>query len=157
MKLEEALLILGFEDLAVLPKIKEIQKRFYSLSKVLHPDKNNGSKKSTAEFQNLLEAYKIAGKAAERNEPEKDDFEEVVARKLFQQFQFSSVKINSQSVTIKTEKTLHSTWLDTLKTNFGESMITKDIHGKKFTLVDKCEEQSTNVYLTLYHTGNLLV
>ena len=36
-------------------------------------------------------------------------------------------------------------------------MVNKDAHGKKFTLVDRCEEPSTNVYLTLYHTGNLLV
>ena len=157
MKLEEALIFLGFEKLAVLPKLKEIQRSFYRLSKIIHPDKNNGSKESTSQFQTLLEAYHIAGKAAERVEPEKDDFDEIIARKLFQQFQFSSVKINSQSVTIKTEKSLNSTWLEVLKTNLGEPVTTKDIHGKKFTLLDKCEEPSTNVYLTLYHNGILLV
>ena len=157
MKLSEALNILGFEKSSVLPKLKEIQKHFHRLSKTKHPDKNNGSKESTAEFQTLLDAYRIAGKAAEKVVPEKDDFEDIIAHKVFQQFQFSSVKVNSQSVTIKTEKLLNSIWQEVLTSNLGEPIVNKDEHGKKFTLVDKCEEPSTNVYITLYHTGNLLV
>ena len=157
MKLNEALRILGFESPSILPKLKDIQKHFHRLSKLKHPDKNNGSKESTVEFQTLLDAYRIAGKAAEKVVPEKDDFEDIIAHKLFKQFQFSSVKVNSQSVTIKTEKVLNSIWLEILTNNLGEPMVNKDAHGKKFTLVDRCEEPSTNVYLTLYHTGNLLV
>lgn len=157
MKLSEALNILGFEKSSVLLKLKEIQKHFHRLSKIKHPDKNSGSKESTAEFQTLLDAYRIAGKAAEKVVPEKDDFEDIIARKVFQQFQFSSVKVNSQSVTIKTEKLLNSTWQEVLTSNLGEPIMNKDEHGRKFTLVDKCEEPSTNVYITLYHTGSLLV
>ena len=157
MKLFEALNILGFENPSVLPKLKEIQKHFHRLSKTKHPDKNNGSKESTAEFQTLLDAYRIAGKAAEKVVPEKDDFEDIIAHKVFQQFQFSSVKVNSQSVTIKTEKALNSIWQEVLTSNLGEPIVNKDEHGKKFTLVDRCEEPSTNVYITLYHTWNLLV
>ena len=157
MKLFEALNILGFENPSVLPKLKEIQKHFHRLSKTKHPDKNNGSKESTAEFQTLLDAYRIAGKAAEKVVPEKDDFEDIIAHKVFQQFQFSSVKVNSQSVTIKTEKALNSIWQEVLTSNLGEPIVNEDEHGKKFTLVDRCEEPSTNVYITLYHTWNLLV
>ena len=138
-------------------RVKDIQKQFHRLSKIKHPDKNNGSKESTADFQVLLDAYHTAGKAAEKIEPEHNDIDDIIARKVFKQFQFSSVKVNSQSITIKTEKCLNSTWLEVLTTNLGDPIITKDIHGKKFTLVDNCEDSSTNVYLTLYHTGNLLV
>ena len=101
MKLKEALRILGLESFSVLPKLKDIQKQFHRLSKIKHPDKNNGSKESKEEFQALLEAYHVAGKAAEKVVPEDEDFEDIISRKLFQQFQFSSVKVNSQSVTLK--------------------------------------------------------
>ena len=149
MKLAEALRILEFVDTTTLPKLKEIQKQFHRLCKIKHPDKNNGSKESTEEFQIILEAYNTAGKAAEKVTPDKEDLEDVVARKVFQQFQFSSVKLNSQSVTIKTEKTLNATWSEILTTNLGQPIINKSGHGKKFTMEDKCEEASTNVYLTL--------
>ena len=157
MKLEEALRILGFDNPPVLPKLKEIQRSFHRLSKTKHPDKNNGSKESTEEFQTLLLAYHTAGKAAEKVVSENDDLEDIIARKVFSQFQFSSVKVNSQYVTIKTEKSLNSIWLEVLTTNLGKPVINKEGCGKKFTMEDKCEEASTNVYLTLYHTGNLLV
>ena len=157
MKLEEALRILEFKNTTVLPRLKEIQKQFHRLSKIKHPDKNNGSIKSKEDFQTLLEAYNTAGKAAEKVVHENDDIEEIIARKLFKQFQFSSVKFNSQSITIKTEKSLNSTWLEILTTNLGEPTINKDGHGQKFTMEDQCEDPPTNIYLTLYHTGNLLV
>ena len=108
MNVDEALQILEFDNVGVVPKLKDIQKRFYQLSKIKHPDKNNGSKESTEEFQVLLNAYHVAGKAAEQVKPEEGDMEDIIARKVFHQFQFSSVKVNSQSVTIKTEKSLNS-------------------------------------------------
>ena len=92
MKLEDALRILEFKNVCVLPKLKEIQKQFHRLSKIKHPDKNNGSKESTAEFQALLEAYNTVGKAAEKVVPEDNDMDDIIARKIFKQFQFSSVK-----------------------------------------------------------------
>ena len=106
MKVEEALRILGFENTKVLPKLKDIQKHFHRLSKTTHPYKNNGSKESTEEFQILLDAYNTAGKAADKIVNENDDLDDMIARKVFRQFQFSSVKVNSQSITIKTEKPL---------------------------------------------------
>ena len=139
MKLDKALRILGFESHTELPKLKDIQKQFHRLCKVKHPDKNNGSKESTAAFQILLDAYHTAGKAAEKVAPENDDIDDIIARKVFKQFQFSSVKVNSQLVTIKTEKSLNATWLDVLTSNLGDPVSTKDIHGKKFTFIDSCE------------------
>ena len=73
MKLEEALHLLGFSDVNAVRKVKEIQKKFYQLSIVRHPDKNNGSKEATAAFQELLTAYHVAGKAAENVTPEKKE------------------------------------------------------------------------------------
>ena len=81
MKLEEALLILGFSNVDVLPKVKELQRQFYKLCKTKHPDKNGGSKESTEEFQTLLNAYNLAGKAAEKIKPEEEDFDDIIAQK----------------------------------------------------------------------------
>ena len=100
--------------------------------------------------------YHVAGKAAEQVKSREADMEDIIARKVFHQFQFSSVKVNSQSVTIKTEKSLNSTWLEILISNLGQP-IDKGGNGKKFTFEDKCADPTTSVYITLYHTGNLLV
>ena len=62
MKLEEALSTLGFSNVDVLPKVKDIQKQFYKLSKFKHPDKNGGYKESTEECQTLLNTYNLAWK-----------------------------------------------------------------------------------------------
>jgi hypothetical protein len=55
-----------------------------------------------------MNTYHLAGKAAEKIKPEESDHEDIFTRKIFKQFQFSSVKVNSQSITIKTEKSLNS-------------------------------------------------
>ena len=141
----------------VLPKVKELQRQFYKLCKTKHPDKNGGTKESTEEFQTLLNAYNLAGKAAEKIKPEDEDFDDIIARKIFKQFQVSSVKVNSQSITIKTEKHLNSTWMEILSTNLGQPTGNQPTHGKKFTLEDKCDETCSNIFVTLYLTGNLLV
>ena len=157
MKIEEALNILEFDDVRVIPKLKDIQRQFHKLSKIRHPDKNGGTKEATEEFQLLLNAYHLAGKAAEKIKPEESDHEDIIARKIFKQFQFSSVKVNSQSITIKTEKSLNSTWMEILIANLGQPTENKSAHGKKFTMDDKCETPKSRIYITLYHTGNLLV
>ena len=156
MNLEEALKTLEFPDVKNLPKLKEIQKQFRKLCILRHPDKNGGTEEATADFQKLLHAYQVAGDAADQIKPEENDDEDIIARKIFEQFQFSSVKVNSQSITIKTEKNLNSTWVEILTTNFGQP-IDKGVNGKKFTMVDRCDDASSHVFLTLYHTGNLLI
>ena len=116
MMLEEALKILEFPDVTKLPKLKEIQKQFRKLSLLKHPDKNGGTKEATADFQNLLNAYNIAGTAADKAHTEDDDDDEdMIARKMFRQFQVSSVKLNSQSITIKIEKNLYPIWRRSLQ------------------------------------------
>ena len=156
-KVTEALLILGFglEDIQVLPRMKEITSRYYKLAKIRHPDMHGGE---TALFQELLNAYHVAGKAANRVKPDVQDHEDLVARKMFSQFQFTSVKENIQSFTIKVEKSTHASWEKTLESVCGPPSVISEQNGKKFKFGDKCSESECgSVFLTLYHTGKLLV
>ena len=63
-----------------------------------------------------------------------EDDDDIVARKMFKQFQLKSVKENSSSVTILNEKCLYSLWMETL-TNFGGIPEDKGPNGSKFTVV----------------------
>lgn len=51
---------------------EEIKKRFRKLATVYHPDKNNGSEKSTRIFLEITESYKILGDAKSRYEYDKE-------------------------------------------------------------------------------------
>jgi hypothetical protein len=154
--LREALTVLGFTDLSHIPKLKDINKKYRKLALKIHPDRNDGSKESTILFQKLNNAYEVAGKAAENIAPEKEDNEEVIARKMFQQFSFSSVKENCSSFTIITEKSLYPIWCKVLDASFG-SPVELNSHGKKFTVVDTCADERSKLYLTLYKTGKVLI
>ena len=116
MNLSDALNILKFPDVKNLPSMKQLLKQNHQQAMIGHPDKHDNSKASTVDFQNLLNAYQLIGKAVEKvYSKERDiDEEELIARKMFHQFQFSSVKVNSQSIKITTEKKLHSNWLESL-------------------------------------------
>ena len=118
-KVIQALKVLGFKNFSELPKLKEIARNFRKLSILKHPDKNGGCKEATAEFQSILKAYQVAGDAAEKIPDDHADVDDLVARKMFKQFQISSIKENSSSVTISTEKTLNSIWMEVLSKHFG--------------------------------------
>ena len=64
-KVAEALALLGFDDLSVMPKMRAINKKYRKLAYLHHSDRNNGSKEATAKFQSILNAYQITGKVAE--------------------------------------------------------------------------------------------
>ena len=155
-KVAEALALLGFDDLSIMPKMRAINKKYRKLAYLHHPDRNNGSKEATVKFQSILNAYQIAGKAAETNPEDPADHDELVARRMFSQFQLSSVKENSRSFTIFTEKSLYASWMDAL-INFGGTHDDKGPHGNKFTVEDTYNDIPVKVYLTLYKTGKLLV
>ena len=155
-ELKEALVFLGFKEINHVPKLKDITKMFNRLALKLHPYKNNGSKEATALFQQLLSAYEIAGRAAENVTQVDVDEEELIARKIFKLFSFSSVRENNSSVTIKTEKSLHSTWCLILQNSFGLP-VEMGIHGKKFTMTDTCDNLSAKTFITIYQTGKVLI
>ena len=152
----QALRVLGFSDPSIIPSVREINCRFRKLAFLKHPDRNNGSPESTSEFQELLNAYNTAGSAAEATAQDPDDNGELVARKMFRQFQSKSVKENSSSVTILTEKFLYSIWMEIL-TTFSGIPENKGPHGNKFTVQHTFDEVQVKVYLTMYKTGKLLV
>ena len=156
-KVTEALLILGFilKEIHVIPRMKDIQKRYYKLAKISHPYRHCGD---TAFFQELLNAYHVAGDAANKVKPDDDDQEDLVARKMFSQFQFTSVKENMKSFTIKLEKPTLAVWEKTLNMVCGPPTVVGVKNGKKFKFNDECSESdSGSVFLTLYHTSKLLV
>ena len=133
-KVIQALTTLGFDDVTFIPKVKEINSKYRKLAFLKHPDRNNGSPEATAEFQKIQNAYDVAGKAAEAVEEDPNDDDELIARKMFRQFQIKSVKENSRSITILTEKYLYSTWMEIL-TNFAGVPENKGPNGNKFTLI----------------------
>ena len=154
-KVRDALIVLGFDSSAKLPKLKEIRKRFLKLSVVHHPDRNKGKQEATQRFQEILHAYEVAGKACEDIIYDDDDQEDVLARKMFKQFSFSAIKENSTTFTIKTELPLNSLWKQVLEANFGPP---DDLgsHGLKYTAVDKCDSMNARIFITIYTKGKML-
>ena len=151
----EALKVLEFENLAKIPKLKEITRRSHKLAALKHPDKNGGTKAATAEFQNILSAYHTAGAAASDTVSNNDDNEEIIAKKMFKQFQHKSIKENSSSFTISTEKDLFPLWLDILTSKYSDP-VSKGPNGNKFTVNDTCHQEHAKIFITL-HTGKLIV
>ena len=52
------LLVLGFNEVSKLPKIKDVMKKYYKLALKTHPDKPGGSNEK---FQKIEEAFRIVG------------------------------------------------------------------------------------------------
>ena len=156
MNIKEALEVLGFADTGILPKLKEIRKRYVKLSMLHHPDKNGGSKESKEMFQVILHAYEIAGKACEDIIYDDDDHEDILARKMFKQFSFSSVTENTTTFTIKTEASLNPLWNQVLDANFGHPN-DLGIHGLKYTVEDKCNKVISRIFITIYKKGKMLI
>ena len=156
LEVVNALRVLGFEDLSVIPKMKEINRRYRKLAFLNHPDRHPDDPEATAKFQKILNAYQVAGRAAENIPDDTMDKEEQVARKMFKQFQLKSVKENTTSVTILTEKSLYSSWMDTL-TRFAGLPENKGPNGNKFTTTDLLKGHPVKIYLTMYKTGKLLI
>ena len=81
--------VLGFQEVARQPKMKDIVKMFRRTALRKHPDKPGGS---TQEFQQLQEAFRKAGQFLEKAKPpknvgkEEEDAEENAARRLFKEF-----------------------------------------------------------------------
>ena len=147
-ELKKALEVLGFINPKKIPKLREIVKNWRKLSIEKHPDKNGGTAEATSAFQELVAAYQLAGDACDTSKGKESEVEDIIAQKMFRQFQLSSIKENSNSYTIKTEKELNNLWCEILKVNLGNPE-DKGNHGKKFTFIDECESP-LKVTLTLY-------
>ena len=128
-KVRDALITLGFQnDLNKPPKLKVVTKRYYELALKLHPDKTGGDGEK---FKNITLAFRIVGEYIEENEAncDDDDIEEMVARKVFKQFEFAKIKENLKSFTIHIENELSLIWDKILSKHFG-SPLDKAENGK---------------------------
>ena len=107
LSLKEALTILGIKDVFDHPpKLKFIQKRFYQLSLIHHPDRPGGNNKI---YQPITEAYRFIGEYIQKNYKDEDDPEELFARQAYKSFNFGNIRENLFSFTILIEKwSLHS-------------------------------------------------
>ena len=150
--LKNALEILEFQDVAKIPKMKEVRQKWLKLSLLLHPDKQGGSKEL---FQSLVSAYKVVCEAVRLAEFDQEDIEEDIARKIYDQFQLSSIIENLQCYTILIESQFLDIWESVLGLSYG-SPIDQSTNGKKFTFNDSCPDSGT-VFITLYHTSKLLI
>ena len=152
-KLKAALAFLGFDDAETVPKMKDIRKRYIILSFKLHPDKPGGS---DAMFQALLDAYNLAGDAAEQSEVDNNDMDDIIARKMFCQFKFKSITENTDTFTIFIESIYAECWDDVLTEHCGMA-IDKGPHGKKISFQDSCLEAMSTIFITKYRTNKLLI
>ena len=128
--LKEALVILGVNDTGDQPlKLKVVQKRFYVLSLVHHPDRPGGHNPT---YQKITEAYRIIGDFIESNYEAKDDLEEEIARHAYKSFNFKDIKENLFSFTIKIDNNLSLIWDKVLTKHYGEpnDRITNGKHWK---------------------------
>ena len=152
LKIKNALKVFGFEDLGVIPKMKEIRKKWIKLSFIIHPDKPTGDTKA---FQELIAAYDVLCDEANKMAYDKTDLEEEIARKIYHQFQSMSIKENLQTFTLLIEKSFIQSWETILTTNYGAPK-NQQSSGQKFSFKDNCPDGGM-IFLTLYHTGKILL
>ena len=108
------------------PKMKLIQKRFYQLSLLHHPDRPGGD---NLVQQKIAEAYKLIGEYIEKNFDAKDDSEEEAARQVYKDFNFKNVKENLFSFTIKIDNDHSFFWESVLTKHYGPP-IDRNTNGK---------------------------
>ena len=126
ISLKEALATLGINDVRHL-KMKVVQKKFYQMSLIHHPDKPGGD---TIMQQKLNEAYQIIGDSiVDNNDDIRVDSEEEAARHIFKSFNFNNVKENIYSFTIKIDNHLSHIWDTVLSDHYGKP-IDRNTNGK---------------------------
>ena len=123
--LNEALATLGINDVRHL-KMKVVQKKFYQMSLIHHPDKPGGD---TIKQQKLNEAYQIIGDSIVDNDDIRVDSEEEAARHVFKSFNFNNIKENIYSFTIKIDNHLSHIWDTVLSEHYGQP-IDRNTNGK---------------------------
>ena len=122
-KVKNAILTLGIKcNSNHPPKIKLIQKQYHILCMTYHPDRPGGNSEKTKQ---ITEAYRLIGEFIEENYNQyNDDHEEVIARAAFKQFNFSDVKENLRSYTIKIENHLSHFWDQVLSNHYSDPPLT---------------------------------
>ena len=99
-----------------MPKMKFVQKRFYQLSMIHHPDRPGGDNLTQ---QKITEAYQFIGDYIVHNYFDQNDSEEEAARHVFKNFDFNNIKENIFSFTIKIDNNLSHVWETVLSSHYG--------------------------------------
>ena len=90
--------VLGFDELNVYPRMKDVVKMFRKMALKKHPDKPGGS---TEDFQILQEAFIRIGSFLQAQQEKsdsitaEDDYEEDIAKKLFKEYYINGQKFES--------------------------------------------------------------
>ena len=90
--------VLGFQELNVYPRMKDVVKMFRKMALKKHPDKPGGS---TEDFQILQEAFIRIGSFLQAQQEKsdsitaEDDYEEDIAKKLFKEYYINGQKFES--------------------------------------------------------------
>ena len=127
LTLKEALATLGIKDVSDHPpKMKFIQKRFYQLSLIHHPDRPGGDNLTQ---QKIAEAFAFIGDYIVDSYANVDDDEEESARNVYKSFDLSSIKENIYSFTIKIDNNLSHLWDAVLSEHYGPP-IDRKTNGK---------------------------
>ena len=117
LTLKEALATLGINDSGDHPpKLKFVQKRFYQLLLVHHPDKPGGD---NATQQKLAEPFKFLANYIVENYAISDDTEEEMARHVYTNSNMENIKENIFSFTIKIENNHSLIWDSVLSDHYG--------------------------------------
>ena len=125
-KIVKNLRVLGFPE-NILPKMKELRKRYLELSFIRHPDKETGTDKA---FQELLNAYSEIGKLIEERENgDVTDTEENEARKAFRKSNGETV--NKASGTIKIVTAHVQAWEKVFTEKYGNPIDKSHINATK--------------------------
>ena len=137
----EALATLGINDIGDQPpKLKSVQKQFYLLSMLHHPDRPGGD---NPKYQKITEAYRIVGDYIESNFESEGDSEEEIARHAFNCFNFDDIKENLFSFTIKIDNNLSPVWDSVLTKHYGEPVDRKG-NGKHWKHRNHSVDDSNN-------------
>ena len=91
--------VLGFDELNVYPRMKDVVKMFRKMALRKHPDKPGGS---TEDFQILQEAFIRIGSFLQAQQDKSDsitaddeDYEEDIAQQLFKEYYINGTKFES--------------------------------------------------------------
>ena len=146
LSMKEALNTLGFNNIGEHPpKMKVIQKQFYHLSFIHHPDRPGGDNPT---YQKITEAYKFIGDYIESNYEPNDDCEEEVARHVFKNFNFKDIKENLSSFTIKIDNDLSLIWDTILIKHYGNP-IDRQGNGKHWKHRNYSDDNSNKGVITI--------
>ena len=146
LTVKEALSTLGIKDVADHPpKMKFIQKRFYQLSLIHHPDRPGGDNLIQ---QKIAEAFKFIGDYIINNYTNIDDAEEESARDVYKSFDFSNIKENIYSFTIKIDNNLSHLWDAVLSKHYGPP-VDRKTNGKHWKHLDYTDDDSNTGVISI--------